>query len=51
LLPGWSVPGTAQRSWKVRWPYFASKEHLFAAVFMEWQGALKTKLEKSARHR
>jgi AcrR family transcriptional regulator len=28
--------------------YFASKEHLFAAVFMEWQGALKSKLEKSA---
>jgi AcrR family transcriptional regulator len=28
--------------------YFASKEHLFAAVFVEWQGALKSKLEKSA---
>lgn len=27
--------------------YFASKEHLFAAVFVEWQKALKTKLEKS----
>jgi TetR/AcrR family transcriptional regulator, cholesterol catabolism regulator len=26
--------------------YFASKEHLFAAVFVEWQGALKKKLEK-----
>jgi AcrR family transcriptional regulator len=26
--------------------YFASKEHLFAAVFVEWQGALKRKLEK-----
>jgi AcrR family transcriptional regulator len=25
--------------------YFASKEHLFAAVFLEWQSALKTKLE------
>jgi len=24
--------------------YFASKEHLFAAVFVEWQGALKKKL-------
>jgi TetR/AcrR family transcriptional regulator, cholesterol catabolism regulator len=28
--------------------YFASKEHLFAAVFVEWQGALKVKLEKRA---
>lgn len=27
--------------------YFASKEHLFAAVFVEWQKALKVKLEKS----
>jgi len=26
--------------------YFASKEHLFAAVFMEWQGVLRKKLEK-----
>jgi AcrR family transcriptional regulator len=26
--------------------YFASKEHLFSAVFVEWQGALKRKLEK-----
>jgi TetR/AcrR family transcriptional regulator, cholesterol catabolism regulator len=26
--------------------YFASKEHLFAAAFVEWQGALKKKLEK-----
>jgi AcrR family transcriptional regulator len=26
--------------------YFASKEHLFAAVFVEWQSALKKKLEK-----
>src|ERR1700683_3392163 len=26
--------------------YFASKEHLFAAVFVEWHGALKKKLEK-----
>lgn len=26
--------------------YFASKEHLFAAVFVEWEGALKKKLEK-----
>ena len=26
--------------------YFASKEHLFAAVFVEWEGALKTKLDK-----
>ncbi len=26
--------------------YFASKEHLFAAVFAEWQGAMKKKLEK-----
>jgi len=26
--------------------YFASKEHLFAAVFVEWQGALKKKLER-----
>ena len=26
--------------------YFTSKEHLFAAVFVEWQGALKKKLEK-----
>jgi AcrR family transcriptional regulator len=28
--------------------YFVSKEHLFAAAFMEWQGALKSKLEKAA---
>ena len=28
--------------------YFASKDHLFAAVFVEWQGALKVKLEKGA---
>ena len=26
--------------------YFSSKEHLFAAVFVEWQGSLKKKLEK-----
>jgi AcrR family transcriptional regulator len=26
--------------------YFASKEHLLAAVFVEWHGALKKKLEK-----
>jgi TetR/AcrR family transcriptional regulator, cholesterol catabolism regulator len=26
--------------------YFTSKEHLFAAVFVEWQGSLKKKLEK-----
>jgi AcrR family transcriptional regulator len=26
--------------------YFASKEHLFAAVFVEWQGALGKRLEK-----
>ena len=26
--------------------YFTSKEHLFAAVFVEWHGALKKKLEK-----
>jgi AcrR family transcriptional regulator len=26
--------------------YFASKEHLFAAAFVEWQGALEKKLEK-----
>jgi TetR/AcrR family transcriptional regulator, cholesterol catabolism regulator len=26
--------------------YFASKEHLLAAVFAEWQGAMKKKLEK-----
>ncbi|HEX3956891.1 MAG TPA: TetR/AcrR family transcriptional regulator [Trebonia sp.] len=26
--------------------YFASKEHLFAAVFVEWQGALKKRLER-----
>ena len=26
--------------------YFASKEHRFAAVFVEWQAALKKKLEK-----
>jgi TetR/AcrR family transcriptional regulator, cholesterol catabolism regulator len=25
--------------------YFVSKEHLFAAAFVEWQGALKRKLE------
>jgi TetR/AcrR family transcriptional regulator, cholesterol catabolism regulator len=30
--------------------YFASKEHLFAAVFMEWEGALKNKLEKEPPH-
>ena len=30
--------------------YFASKEHLFAAVFVEWQGALKKKLEKDPPH-
>jgi AcrR family transcriptional regulator len=28
--------------------YFASKEHLFAAVFVEWQSALKVKLAQSA---
>jgi AcrR family transcriptional regulator len=27
--------------------YFSSKEHLFAAVFVEWQGALKKKLQTS----
>jgi AcrR family transcriptional regulator len=26
--------------------YFTSKEHLFAAVFVEWQGALKKRLER-----
>ena len=26
--------------------YFTSKEHLFAAVFVEWQGAMKKKLAK-----
>jgi TetR/AcrR family transcriptional regulator, cholesterol catabolism regulator len=26
--------------------YFASKEHLLAAVFAEWEGAMKKKLEK-----
>ena len=26
--------------------YFASKEHLFAAAFVQWQGALKKRLEK-----
>ena len=26
--------------------YFTSKEHLFAAVFVEWHGSLKKKLEK-----
>lgn len=26
--------------------YFTSKEHLFAAAFVEWQGALKKKLER-----
>jgi AcrR family transcriptional regulator len=26
--------------------YFTSKEHLFAAVFVEWHGVLKKKLEK-----
>lgn len=31
--------------------YFASKEHLFAAVFVEWQKALTTKLEKSPLQR
>ena len=30
--------------------YFASKEHLFAAVFVEWEGALKKKLEKEPPH-
>jgi TetR/AcrR family transcriptional regulator, cholesterol catabolism regulator len=30
--------------------YFASKEHLFAAAFVEWQGALKKKLEKERPH-
>ena len=30
--------------------YFASKEHLFAAVFVEWQGALKKKLERESPH-
>jgi AcrR family transcriptional regulator len=30
--------------------YFASKEHLFGAVFMEWEGALKKKLEKEPPH-
>jgi AcrR family transcriptional regulator len=28
--------------------YFASKEHLFAAVYAEWQGTLKNKLERTA---
>lgn len=28
--------------------YFASKEHLFAAVYLEWQDLLKTKVERSA---
>ncbi len=28
--------------------YFASKEHLFAAVFLEWQGALDRRLAKAA---
>lgn len=28
--------------------YFSSKEHLFAAVFLEWQGALDVRLAKSA---
>lgn len=28
--------------------YFASKEHLFAAVFVDWQGALRVKLDKGA---
>jgi AcrR family transcriptional regulator len=27
--------------------YFASKEHLFAAVYAEWQGTLKDKLERA----
>ena len=26
--------------------YFSSKEHLFAAVFVEWQGGMRKKLEK-----
>jgi len=26
--------------------YFASKEHLFAAVFVEWQGAMKKRLQR-----
>jgi AcrR family transcriptional regulator len=28
--------------------YFTSKEHLFAAAFLEWQGGLKRKLDRSA---
>lgn len=28
--------------------YFSSKEHLFAAAFVEWQGVLKKKLRKQA---
>jgi AcrR family transcriptional regulator len=28
--------------------YFASKEHLFAAAFYEWEGAMKVKLERAA---
>lgn len=28
--------------------YFSSKEHLFAAAFVEWQGALKKKLRNQA---
>jgi TetR/AcrR family transcriptional regulator, cholesterol catabolism regulator len=28
--------------------YFSSKEHLFAAVFVEWQGAMRKKLRKDA---
>jgi len=28
--------------------YFTSKEHLIAAAFVEWQGALKKKLEKES---
>ena len=28
--------------------YFSSKEHLLAAVFVEWQGAMKKKLQKDS---
>jgi AcrR family transcriptional regulator len=28
--------------------YFVSKDHLFAAVYAEWQGALKDKMERAA---
>ncbi len=31
--------------------YFSSKEHLFAAVFLEWQASLNTKLAKAAPNR